>query len=520
MVVIEQENRGQTAALNTGVQAATGEIVLFLDDDLLCDKGLLSAHVAAHNRGVPMLVFGRMRGILEKSPSSVERWTYENLERYYERLEEDPRAKWPDDAWAGPNCSLARDVFLESGGYDEVLFPRRGEDVDLGLRLWKRGVNFQFCPRAITSHLWVKSSVQMGFDDEADGAGIVRLCRQHPEYRSHSGLWGAMNAPAWKRLAVRAAVSRPVVLILLLGALVAVLEKLGSRKWAQRCGVRVFLARQRVAVLAGARREAGSWQDLNKLFGNRVAVLLYHHIGLSASKTEHASLTISPAKFLRHVRWLCWRGYTAITPAQWLSWRETGAPLPDKPILLSFDDAYADLTKYAFPVLEHYGLRSVVFVISGALGGAASNGLPIMTIEQIRDWAARGVEIGAHTRTHPDLTALPDAAISEEIRGSKEDLKTAGLVPISFAYPYGIFDDRIRASVSEMFSLAFTCKEGLNDLRTDPLMLKRTMVQPGDTVLDIELRAAFGKSVLNWIRSRLRLRSRFVTVLERLKLIA
>jgi glycosyltransferase involved in cell wall biosynthesis/peptidoglycan/xylan/chitin deacetylase (PgdA/CDA1 family) len=520
LVVIEQGNQGQTAALNAGVKAAAGEIVLFLDDDLVCDSRLLSAHVAAHTPGVPTLVFGRMRGVMGQSPTSVERWTCENLERYYERLEKDPRPRWPDDAWAGPNCSMARTVFLQSRGYDGEHFPRRGEDVDLGFRLWNMGVKFYFCPQAITSHRWVKSESHMMVDDIADGASTVRLCLRYPEYRCYSSLSAIMSAPAWKRFVVRMAAGHPAIAGTLLGVLDALLEKFGKKKWAQRSRVRVFAVRQNVVLLAGSLREAGSWQELSKLFGHRLAVLFYHHIGPPAKGTEHFSLTVSPAQFLLHVRWLCWRRYTAITPAQWQLWREAGRPLPKKPILLCFDDAYADLTKHAFPVLERYGFHSVVFVISGALGGVGSNGLRIMTIEQIREWASRGVEIGAHTRTHPDLTALPDEAVSKEIRGSKEDLTTAGLAPISFAYPYGFFDKRVRESVNGVFSLAFTCKEGLNDLRTDPLMLKRTMVQPGDTLLDIELRAAFGKSVLNWIRSRLRLRSRFVTVLERLKLIA
>jgi glycosyltransferase involved in cell wall biosynthesis/peptidoglycan/xylan/chitin deacetylase (PgdA/CDA1 family) len=517
LVVVEQENQGQTAALNAGVKAATGEIVLFLDDDLLCDSRLLSAHVTAQTQGVPTLVFGRMRGILGESSSSGECWTRENLERYYKRLEKDPRPRWPDDAWVGPNCSVARAVFLESGGYDGELFPRRGEDVDLGLRLWKMGITFLFCPQAITSHRWVKSSWQMRFDDVADGAGIVRLCRKHPEYRPHCALLGIIRATVWKRFSVRMMASCPTIAGMLLGVLNALFERFGRGRWAQRFGVRVFAARQSVALLAGALREVGSWRELTKLFGHRLAILLYHHIGFPARDTEHLSLTVSPAKFVRHVRWLRWRGYTAITPTQWQSWRATGNGLPEKPVLFSFDDAYADLTKYAFPVLEQYGFQSAVFVISGQVGGRTSwDGLPLMTIEQIRHWAVRRVEIGAHTRTHPDLTAIPDEAVYEEVRGSKEDLMKAGLMPLSFAYPYGLFDDRIRALVNGVFPLAFTCEEGLNDLGTDPLSLKRTMVQRGDTLLDIELRAAFGRSALNWIRSRLRLRSRFVTVLRHL----
>jgi peptidoglycan/xylan/chitin deacetylase (PgdA/CDA1 family) len=189
--------------------------------------------------------------------------------------------------------------------------------------------------------------------------------------------------------------------------------------------------------------------------------------------------------------------------------------------MFTFDDAYADCATYAFPVLERFGFQSVVFVISGQVGGLTSwDGLPMMTMEQIRYWSAHGVEIGAHTRTHPDLTTASDQAVTDEVTGSKEDLINAGLRPLSLAYPYGCFDERVQRSVQGVFPLAFTCEEGLNDLRTDPLLLKRTMVQPGDTLLDIELRAAFGKNPLNLVRSRLRLRSRLASVLRHLGLLA
>lgn len=520
LVVIEQDYRGQTAALNAGVKAAKGEIVLFLDDDIVCDRGLLSSHLSAHKHGPPTLVFGRTKGFLGQSPSLAERWTYENLERYYERLKKDPRPRWPDDAWVGPNCSIPRSVFQDAGGYDEKLFPRRGEDMDLGLRLWKIGVNFRFNSQAIASHEWRKSYRQSWIDDEATGSSVVRLCHKHPEYRSHSGLSGLTNAPTWKRIALRVASHRPEITGIVLGWLIATFETFGSRACAHRSGRRLFQVRQAVAMAAGARREMGSWRALTTGFGRRVAVLLYHHIGFPATGTEHLSLTVSPAKFSRHVRWLRWRGYTAITPSQWESWCAARESLPRKLVMLTFDDAYADLAKYALPVLERYSLRSAVFVISGQVGGfTAWDGLPLMTMDQIRYWANRGVEIGAHSRKHPNLATLSDEAVADEVKGSKEDLMEEGIKPLCFAYPYGCFDDRIQRSVSDVFPLAFTCEEGLNDLATAPWLLRRTMVQPGDTILDIEFRAALGKSPLNWVRSHLRLRSRLLSILRIFRLL-
>jgi peptidoglycan/xylan/chitin deacetylase (PgdA/CDA1 family) len=286
--------------------------------------------------------------------------------------------------------------------------------------------------------------------------------------------------------------------------------------------MRLFAACIGVAVVTGARRQAGSWRRLKILFGSRLAVLLYHHIGFPTPETKNLSLTVTPKKFERQVRWLHWRGYTTITPAQWLASHASGESLPEKAVLFTFDDAYADIAKHALPVLERYGFRSAVFVISGRVGASnAWDGLPlmIMTMEQIRHWATRGVEIGGHSRTHPYLTAVPDDVLSDEVAGSKQDLVEAGLSPLSFAYPYGCFDDRVRKSVDGVFRLAFTCEEGLNDLRTDPLLLRRTMVQPDDSIFDIELRATLGWSPLNSVRSRLRIRSRFLRVLRHMRLL-
>jgi peptidoglycan/xylan/chitin deacetylase (PgdA/CDA1 family) len=144
--------------------------------------------------------------------------------------------------------------------------------------------------------------------------------------------------------------------------------------------------------------------------------LLYHHVGFFSREAKLRRLTVSPAKFRRQVRWLYWRGYNAITPSQWLAWCSTGAGLPNKPIMFTFDDAYEDISRYAL----------AVFVISRKTMWC---GLRLMTMEQIRHWAKRGVEFGAHTRTHPHLTEVPGKLLAYEIQGSKQDLIQAGLSP-------------------------------------------------------------------------------------------
>jgi peptidoglycan/xylan/chitin deacetylase (PgdA/CDA1 family) len=188
--------------------------------------------------------------------------------------------------------------------------------------------------------------------------------------------------------------------------------------------------------------------------------------------------------------------------------------------MFTFDDAYADIATNALPVLEKFGFNAAIYAITERLDCSfAWDGMQAMTEEQLRYWASRGFEIGAHTRTHPDLTSLSSIAVLEEAGGSKNDLVRVGLEVCSFAYPYGHFDMRVRDALEGAFPIALTCEEGMNDAETDLLQIRRTMVQPCDTVLDIEFRAAIGRSPLDILRARVRLRSRIKKLLRLMRLL-
>jgi len=252
--------------------------------------------------------------------------------------------------------------------------------------------------------------------------------------------------------------------------------------------------------------------------GARLPVLLYHHIGLPTVHTEALGLTIRPHKFEQHLRLLRWLGYNTITTGQWLAWYKNGNALPDKPILLTFDDAYVETGQFALPLLEKYGFGGCVFAVTGhELSGKCWEGLPVMTVEDLRAWRARGIEIGAHTRTHPNLSSVDDLTVESEVKGSRDDLIKAGLNATSFAYPYGIINNRTRAVVAKSYEIAFTCDEGLNDFHTDLMLMRRTCVSSRDTLLDVALRARFGWSPLRNVAASVRLRSRLRGVLKRLR---
>jgi peptidoglycan/xylan/chitin deacetylase (PgdA/CDA1 family) len=228
--------------------------------------------------------------------------------------------------------------------------------------------------------------------------------------------------------------------------------------------------------------------------------LLYHHVGPARPRT-YPGLTVDPARFRRHVAWLARRGYRSLTIEDVARWAADRRPPPRRSVLITFDDAYADLGKAAFPALLEVGFSAVVFVVTGSVGetnrwDAATGGThAILTADQIREWSERGIAFGAHTRTHPDLTRLPEADVRQEMAGSKADLEAVlGRNVRSFAYPYGFFDAATVRIAASIFEVAFTAEPGRNLSSTDPHQIRRSMVWQRDTPLDVELRTRLGFS--------------------------
>lgn len=240
----------------------------------------------------------------------------------------------------------------------------------------------------------------------------------------------------------------------------------------------------------------------------RVPVFMYHHIGPYPPGCCEG-LSITPEVFERQIRWLARRGFNTIRTADWMAWIREAKPLPTKPLLLTFDDAYADTARHALPVLQRYGFSGVLFVVTTTIGGTnawdEAVGYPtlrIMTAEEIRYWAGQGIEFGAHTRTHPDLTGVSPEQLEDEIAGSGADLGEILQTRVStFAYPYGFFNLDAQRAASRAFDLSFTTQEGVNTLDTDPHGLLRATVLPGDGWMKLEWRARFGFDPVKRLRN-------------------
>jgi glycosyltransferase involved in cell wall biosynthesis len=161
----QQLNRGQAAARNAGLALATGRLVLFLDDDLLCAPVLLDEHLRAHDlRSSPALVFGPVGLSGASRPGLATSWIRADVELTMSRLARQRPVDGLMDVTVYPNSSVDRRLILECGGFDER-FVGAGEDTELGLRLWKEGVEFCYAPDARTEQIFEKTAWRVLFHE-------------------------------------------------------------------------------------------------------------------------------------------------------------------------------------------------------------------------------------------------------------------------------------------------------------------------------------------------------------------
>ncbi len=180
-------------------------------------------------------------------------------------------------------------------------------------------------------------------------------------------------------------------------------------------------------------------------------VWVYHSV--AEFSRDPLRITVSPASFRYHMRWLHDRGLRGVTMRE-LRAAEAGGQAAGL-VGLTFDDGYADFATTVVPTLAEYGFTATVFVVAGHVGGDSSwdPGVPrdVMTREQLREVAAAGMEIGSHSLTHPRLPTVDgDRRLAEELVTSRtmlEDL--TGEEVAGFCYPYGQHGAREVEAVAE-----------------------------------------------------------------------
>ena len=182
-----------------------------------------------------------------------------------------------------------------------------------------------------------------------------------------------------------------------------------------------------------------------------VMVLNYHKV-----VDEHMSLSVPLADFEQHMKWLKEYGYTSITPEELYEFIVNGSELPEKPVLITFDDGYKDNYTNAYPIMKKYGFTGTIFVVTGFLGVYDN----YMTWEQAKELADNGFSIESHTYSHKSMTEASDEEISKELTKSRDTIRNKLGIDADFmAYPTGTYNLHIAELVQKAgYKGAFTIK--------------------------------------------------------------
>lgn len=210
-----------------------------------------------------------------------------------------------------------------------------------------------------------------------------------------------------------------------------------------------------------------------------VAILMYHQLGDPPPGHPWPELYVSKDAFAAQLDWLDREGFHPVTLKEVLTaWRE-GRPLPDKPVVITFDDGYASTVQVGLPLLQAHGFPAVLFLQGNLLNraGAVSDAM-------VRTWLEAGMELGSHTMRHLDLTRASEKDLEAEVVGSRSFLETTFDIPVlTFAYPAGRADDRARSMVEQAgYEAAFTTRSACARAEDDPFLLPRLRVNGSDSL--------------------------------------
>jgi peptidoglycan/xylan/chitin deacetylase (PgdA/CDA1 family) len=198
-----------------------------------------------------------------------------------------------------------------------------------------------------------------------------------------------------------------------------------------------------VTALAIAPRQATAtgkhWDGVPRT--THVPILMYHYIDTPPADADRylLDLTVTRKNFEQQVKWLKDQGYQSVTPDDLISALWEGKALPKKPVMLTFDDGYANAWYNAFPVLRKAGFSGTFFVVTDWLD---QNRRGYLNWPLARIMSHYGMYIENHSRTHEDFRNRSHEWYLNEIVGPMKDIEQhTGVKPVFFCFPFGGYDD-------------------------------------------------------------------------------
>lgn len=229
-----------------------------------------------------------------------------------------------------------------------------------------------------------------------------------------------------------------------------------------RCVAALTLAALALAALAAVVPVGLAWA------ADAAVIVMYHRFGEGAYPSTNTRLDQLDA----HIAELARGGYTVRPVTDIVAALKAGAPLPDRTVGITIDDAYASVYANAWPRLRAAGLPFTLFVSTDAIDDGAGG---MMNWDQIRELAAAGVTIGHHTAAHAHMAGAGATANAADIARATRRLRAElGRAPTLFAYPYGEYSLALRDAIAAAgFAAAFGQHSGVAHARSDMFALPR-----------------------------------------------
>lgn len=228
-------------------------------------------------------------------------------------------------------------------------------------------------------------------------------------------------------------------------------------------------------------------------------MLMYHQVGETPPGAVHRHNWITPGEFAAHLRYLSDSGYRSIELEDWV---RPGAQLPDRPLVITFDDGYRSVADVAWPLVRHHGFGAVTFLVASEIGGtnswdAGEVSQPLLDAADVAALAREGMRFGSHSWTHRRLRSLGDEELRDELVRSRQALgELVGGAVQCISYPYNSSDARVHAAARAAgYTAGVTGRGKINPRRVDPLGLRRLSPHP---TLGVLRRTLFRERCLRW----------------------
>ena len=215
---------------------------------------------------------------------------------------------------------------------------------------------------------------------------------------------------------------------------------------------------------------------------NRVPVLMYHEI---ADTTATSSpLAVAPGVFADQMAYLRQAGFNTLTAGELAAFLADGVgTLPERPVVLTFDDGYQDFHSHGLPVIRQNGFTATLFMTTGGIGDENSEKM-MLNWRELAEIEQAGIEIGAHTVTHPKLDILPETDVREELAVSKSQLEEhLGRAVPGLAYPFGYSNEKVREVARELgYAYAYSVNNAMTTSAAGKFTFPRLTVQRTTTL--------------------------------------